>query len=85
MGSKEAEKLFTCKDCGAHALRVCFEYTVTQHYAKTLACTCGAVADGTAAVYRYHITSPCRDWGWLGERHGVEWEETGGTNKEKMR
>ena len=35
MGSKEEEKLFTCKDRGAHALRVWFDYTVAKHYAKT--------------------------------------------------
>ena len=85
MGSKEEEKLFTCKDCGAHALRVWFDYTVAKHYAKTLACTCGVADDGIAAVHRYHVTTPCRDWGWLGERHGVEWEVTGEAVKKEAK
>jgi len=67
--AEHGEYMYTCPECGSHALRVEKEYVVTTYYRDELPCDCGESENGLAAVREYHIVVAWRETGWLDADH----------------
>jgi hypothetical protein len=67
------EHMFTCKECGAHNLRVVWQYETVTNYTQNLECECGKGEDDLAATREIEIRKIHEAWGYLDENH--RWSE----------